>query len=93
MQPRDGERLSSVLGCTNHAGALPNILASPAPTAFDIGRSKRPYCGAAPGSDGEANKDETAALARLSGGPANQEAVKVFREKREPNFAFLNGPS
>lgn len=32
---------------------------------------------------------ENAALARLSGGPANREAVAAFREKRQPNFASL----
>lgn len=33
-----------------------------------------------------ANQAENEALARLSGGPANLEAVAAFREKREPNF-------
>lgn len=32
---------------------------------------------------------ENEALAKLSGGPANREAVAAFREKREPNFANL----
>ena len=32
---------------------------------------------------------ENAALARLSGGPANREAVAAFREKRKPDFSAL----
>jgi len=32
---------------------------------------------------------ENAGLARLVGGPANREAVKAFREKREPDFSSL----
>ena len=32
---------------------------------------------------------ENAALARLSGGPANREAVAAFREKRRPDFSTL----
>ncbi len=32
---------------------------------------------------------ENAALARLSGGPANREAVAAFREKRQPDFSSL----
>ena len=32
---------------------------------------------------------ENEALARLSGGPANREAVAAFREKRKPDFAAL----
>ena len=32
---------------------------------------------------------ENAALARLSGGPANREAVTAFREKRKPDFSAL----
>ena len=32
---------------------------------------------------------ENDALARLSGGPANREAVAAFREKRKPDFAAL----
>ncbi|MCA9844011.1 MAG: enoyl-CoA hydratase/isomerase family protein [Dehalococcoidia bacterium] len=36
-----------------------------------------------------ANREENEALARLRGGAANVEAMKAFREKREPNFANL----
>jgi enoyl-CoA hydratase/carnithine racemase len=36
-----------------------------------------------------ANTAENAALGRLSGGPANREAVAAFREKREPDFSKL----
>ncbi len=36
-----------------------------------------------------ANAAENEALGRLSGGPANLEAVAAFREKREPDFAGL----
>ena len=32
---------------------------------------------------------ENDALARLSGGPANREAVAAFREKRKPDFSTL----
>jgi len=34
-----------------------------------------------------ANAAESEGLARLSGGPANREAVAAFREKREPDFS------
>ena len=37
----------------------------------------------------EANQQENAGLARLSGGPANQEAVAAFREKRQADFSQL----
>jgi len=37
----------------------------------------------------QANQDENAALGRLSGGPANREAVAAFREKRPADFAGL----
>ena len=36
-----------------------------------------------------ANAAENEALGRLTGGPANVEAVTAFREKREPDFASL----
>jgi enoyl-CoA hydratase/carnithine racemase len=36
-----------------------------------------------------ANQAEGEGLARLSGGPANLEAVAAFREKREPDFSRL----
>jgi len=35
----------------------------------------------------KANRDENAALGRLSGGPANLEAVAAFRDKRDPDFS------
>ena len=34
---------------------------------------------------------ENAAFGRLSGGPANREAVAAFREKRQPDFTGLTG--
>jgi enoyl-CoA hydratase/carnithine racemase len=37
----------------------------------------------------QANADENEALRRLSGGPANQEAVAAFREKRPADFSGL----
>jgi enoyl-CoA hydratase/carnithine racemase len=37
----------------------------------------------------EANRRETEALARLSGGPANREAVQAFMEKRPPDFSAI----
>lgn len=37
----------------------------------------------------QANNDENAALGRLSGGPANLEAVSAFREKRAADFSSL----
>lgn len=45
----------------------------------------------APHRDGmhRANQAENDALARLSGGPANLEAVAAFREKREADFSGL----
>jgi|TARA_Y100000310_G_C20699577_1_gene828492 enoyl-CoA hydratase/carnithine racemase len=45
----------------------------------------------APHRDGmhAANARETEALARLSGGPANREAISAFIEKREPDFSGL----
>ena len=36
-----------------------------------------------------ANTRETEALARLSGGPANREAISAFLEKRDPDFSHL----
>ena len=35
----------------------------------------------------EASEIETAALGSLMGGPANQEAIAAFKERREPDFA------
>ena len=37
----------------------------------------------------DANQRETDSLARLSGGPANQEAVRAFAEKRDPDFSSI----
>ena len=37
----------------------------------------------------QANQDENAGLGRLSGGPANLEAVSAFREKRPADFSRL----
>ena len=37
----------------------------------------------------QANESENAGLGRLSGGPANLEAVSAFREKRPPDFSGL----
>jgi hypothetical protein len=36
-----------------------------------------------------ANQHENEALGRLSGGPANREAVAAFREKRSADFSNL----
>lgn len=37
----------------------------------------------------QANQEENAGLSRLSGGPANREAVAAFREKRPADFSTL----
>lgn len=36
---------------------------------------------------------ENAELARLAGGPANQEAIAAFRDKREPDFSNIASPA
>ena len=35
----------------------------------------------------EASEIETAGLASLMGGPANQEAIEAFKDRREPDFS------
>ena len=35
----------------------------------------------------EASEIETSGLSSLMGGPANQEAIAAFKERREPDFS------
>jgi enoyl-CoA hydratase/carnithine racemase len=38
----------------------------------------------------EARRREDKTFAKLRGGPANQEAIAAFRDRREPDFTQLN---